>query len=725
MIPFLLDKNKSLATLVSDRTGGVGEITGAFDGRAIEEANGLKEISFKLPIDSSRYSQIEVGSYLKVKADEYHDLQIYEIYRITKPIDGIVTIYAQHISYILGKATVNPFTSTGITQTCQKMLQNLVGTYPFTFTSDIVNTESSFTLDVPMSFRKAIGGWKGSILDTFGGELDWDNLDVHLYASRGQDKGVKIEYGKNLTSLTQEENIANVYDAVIGYATINDIVHVGDIQKITTTDSPRTLNVDFSDKFDSQTTYTDEQIKTLLNSYALSYAQNNDIGKPKVNLKVSFEVLSKFEEYKDIALLEQTALFDKITILFSKLGVEATAKIIRTEYDFINEKMISVELGDAKTNLLGLVDEQIESQLNDLDIDTEDIEKALGFLDEYVDNLSNIITNGLGLFFTKVAKTGGGYQYYLHDKPLLANSTNQWTINSSGFALSTDGGQTWVAGIDAQGNAVLNSLATVTLRALNIYGSYIEGSQILFGDSSNKYILAQVYNDGTNDIGVTFDGTGTIRMQPQTEFTIENQSVDETVKYNRIRVYTSELSTGAVQNIIRLDNSIGDSTSFSDANYINLYSRTATDGSSFEYNSLLLYNKRDNDKNANYINLIANSSGNTLTIANRDLSDILNANSIVLKATSSGYNITIQNRAGDGTTTTINSITMDTGTTNQIEIKSVGSVILQSTANDIDITSSDSVHINGADKVRINGANGIWLNNQQIYFDNGVVKYYV
>lgn len=725
MIPFLLDKNKSLATLVSDRTGGVGEITGAFDGRAIEEANGLKEIFFKLSIDSPRYSQIEVGSYLKVKADEYHDLQIYEIYRITKPIDGIVTIYAQHISYILGKATVNPFTSTGITQTCQNMLQNLVGTYPFTFTSDIVNTESSFTLDVPMSFRKAIGGWKGSILDTFGGELDWDNLDVHLYASRGQDKGVTIEYGKNLTSLTQEENIANVYDAVIGYATINDIVHVGDIQKITTTDSPRTLNVDFSDKFDSQTTYTDEQIKTLLNSYALSYAQNNDIGKPKVNLKVSFEVLSKFEEYKDIALLEQTALFDKITILFSKLGVEATAKIIRTEYDFINEKMISVELGDAKTNLLGLVDEQIESQLNDLDIDTEDIEKALGFLDEYVDNLSNIITNGLGLFFTKVAKTGGGYQYYLHDKPLLANSTNQWTINSSGFALSTDGGQTWVAGIDAQGNAVLNSLATVTLRALNIYGSYIEGSQILFGDSSNKYILAQVYNDGTNDIGVTFDGTGTIRMQPQTEFTIENQSVDETVKYNRIRVYTSELSTGAVQNIIRLDNSIGDSTSFSDANYINLYSRTATDGSSFEYNSLLLYNKRDNDKNANDIKLIANSSGNTLTISNRDLSDILSANSIVLKATSSGHNITIQNLAGDGTTTTINSITMDTGTTNQIEIKSVGSVILQSKANDIDITSSDSVHINGADKVRINGANGIWLNNQQIYFDNGVVKYYV
>ena len=355
----------------------------------------LKEISFKLPIDSAHFSELMVGSYVKVKADDQHDPQIYEVYKVTKPINGIVSIRAQHISYILSKATVLPFTSTGILQTTQKMISNLVGSFPFTFQSDIVNTTSKFKLSVPMSFRKAIGGWQGSILDTFGGELDWDNLTVKLLANRGVDRGVKIEYGKNLTSFTQEESIANVYDAVIGYAIINEVTYVGDIQKITTTNSPRTLNVDFSGEFESTEGMTAAQIKTRLNTLALAYAQNNDVGKPSVNLKISFEPLSRFEEYKDIAFLEQTALFDKVYVLFPELGVESKAKIIRTEYDFINEKMVSVELGDAKTNLMGLV----ENQINNMNALT-DVKDAVGFLDSYIENLSSIISNGLGLFFT-------------------------------------------------------------------------------------------------------------------------------------------------------------------------------------------------------------------------------------------------------------------------------------------------------------------------------------
>lgn len=529
MIPILLNKSKGLATLASDITGGIGEIADAYDGIAIEEANGKKEISFKLPIDSPRYSQVVVGSWIKTKVDEYHDPQIFEVYKITKPINGIVTVRAEHISYILSKATVMPFTATGSTMTCIKMIQNLEGTYPFAFETDIENGTSVFKLETPMSFRKAVGGFEGSILDVFGGELDWDNTKVKLLANRGRDRGVRVEYGKNLTNLTQEESIANVYDAVIGYATIDERVHVSDIQKITITDSPRTLNVDFSSNFDSQEELTDTEIKTRLNTFALNYAQNNDIGKPKVNIKVSFEPLSKFEEYQGVKVLEQTGLFDTVYVLFPKLGVEAKAKIIKTEYDFINEKMKSVELGDAKTNLMGLVDDQIESQLSEkINIDLSGVENAIGFLDKYVENLSQIISNSLGLFFTKVQLLGGGYQYYLHDKPLLANSMNQWTINQGGFALSTDGGQTWSAGIDAQGNAVLNSLSTITLKALEIYGSYIEGTELVFGDIDSNYIAVKVRKSSSTgeSLGVALDGTGNIYIEPKGLFRISNENAD-------------------------------------------------------------------------------------------------------------------------------------------------------------------------------------------------------
>lgn len=572
MIPILLNKDKTLAELVASKTGGIGELSGAYDGIAVEEANGLKEISFKLPIDSAHFSELMVGSYVKVKADDQHDPQIYEVYKVTKPINGIVSIKAQHISYILSKATVLPFTSTGILQTTQRMISNLVGSFPFTFQSDIVNTTSSFKLSVPMSFRKAIGGWQGSILDVFGGELDWDNLTVKLLANRGVDRGVKIEYGKNLTSFTQEESIANVYDAVIGYAVINETTYVGDIQKITTTNSPRTLNVDFSGEFESTEGMTAAQIKTRLNTLALAYAQNNDVGKPSVNLKISFEPLSRFEEYKDIAFLEQTALFDKVYVMFPKLGVESKAKIIRTEYDFINEKMISVELGDAKTNLMGLV----ENQVNNMNAIT-DVKDAVGFLDSYIENLSSIISNGLGLFFTRVEKSGGGYQYYLHNKPKLEDSPNQWTINEGGFAMSTDYGQTWVAGIDSQGNAVLNSLATITLKALEINGSTINGTEINGGTITGSTINGATIVFGTNDskqitatggsTGVEFNGKGRATFRTVDGFYVQNVDTSN-VMASIFRMYLPGTTRRIeIENYDENGNYSGEIAAYNDENY--------------------------------------------------------------------------------------------------------------------------------------------------------------
>lgn len=634
MIPILLDNTKTLPELVASQTGGIGDITGAFDGVAVEEANGLKELSFKLPVDSPRYSQVKVGSYIKAKVDEYHDPQIYEVYKITKPLKGIVTIKAQHISYILGKATVKPFTATGIIQVTQQMISRLIGTFPFAFQTDIVNTTNQFNLDVPMSFRKAIGGWRGSVLDVFGGELDWDNLDVKLLAHRGRDRGVRVEYGKNLTDLTQEESIANVYDAVLGYAVVNDVTYVGEEQKITTTNSPRILNIDFSSAFNTDETPTVGR----LNQLARAYAENNDIGKPSVNLKVSFEPLSRFEEYEDIALLEQTGLFDTIYVLFPKLGVESKAKIIRTEYDFINEKMISVELGDAKTNLLGLMDEQIESQVSemDLDIDVTQIENAVGMLDSYIDSFSEILSNSLGLFFTRVERTGGSYQYYLHNKPLLANSQYQWTINAGGFAVSQDYGQTWTAGIDAQGNAIFNSLSANVVRALQIYGSYIQGSQIVFGDLTDKYIIAQPYSENDVPQGVSFDGTGFVRFQPQESFIVNNTNSNGDV-LNQFLMSTENANTIYLYNYYYNDVSLL-------ANQLKLSSNAQSNGI-----SMMNYKRSSPSAYANYFYLSSNSTNATICLENHVYDTDLYANQIILRSNSMmGNRIEIVNYMANG-----------------------------------------------------------------------------
>jgi hypothetical protein len=66
----------------------------------------------------------------------------------------------------------------------------------------------------------------------------------------------------------------------------------------------------------------------------------------------------------------------------------------------------------------------------------------------------------------------------MHNRPVLSDSQYQWTINAGGFAVSQDYGQTWSAGIDADGNAVFNSIAANVINAMEIHGSTIEGSRV-------------------------------------------------------------------------------------------------------------------------------------------------------------------------------------------------------------------------------------------------------
>ena len=61
----------------------------------------------------------------------------------------------------------------------------------------------------PSSIRSRLGGTRGSILDTYGGEYEWDGYTIKLHSERGSDKGVTLRYGKNITDITQEENIEN------------------------------------------------------------------------------------------------------------------------------------------------------------------------------------------------------------------------------------------------------------------------------------------------------------------------------------------------------------------------------------------------------------------------------------------------------------------------------------------------------------------------------------
>lgn len=477
----ILDNSKSLDLLINDTTNGLGQFE-ATSCLITEELNGIYECEIEMLATDEHFNDIQVGGLLEIPVSEIKK-QIFRIYFISKPINQVVQIKAQHITYDLNKVPVKPFSATGAVNAKNGMLNNTMGTYPFTMTTNITNTTSKFILDIPRSFRECLGGYEGSLLDTFRCEYEWDNLEVKMLSKRGNDNGVRIAYGKNLTDFNQEENIENVYTSVLGYAVVNDITYTGEIYHKVQATYPKVLIVDFSDQYEQDTTPTTADLTTK----AQEYATNNDIEVPNVNLSISFVPLWQTEEYKNVAPLERVSLGDTVHVFFDKLGVEASARVVKTVFNANLNRFDSVELGNAKANLNTVINEVVSES-------KKEVANSENFLAAQLNDMATLIINGLGLHRTYVEDGEGGYRIYLHNKSTLTESDTQYIFTSEGFLVSTDYGQTWNAGFDSEGNAVLNSLATITLRALEISGGTITGNKITGGTINGTTINASTIN---------------------------------------------------------------------------------------------------------------------------------------------------------------------------------------------------------------------------------------
>lgn len=315
--------------------------------KVTEELNGEYELYMEISVTALYFSQIEMRSIIKCKTDPHSTPeQIFRVYRITKPLKGIVGVYARHIIYDLKGIVVKPFIATNMSDALENLSTQAMCEMPFVF-STTNTSNAAFSVVTPTSIWDLMGGKEGSLLDVYGGEYSFDGYSVVLNKQRGSDRGVTIEYGKNLTSLEQDENCAECYTGVVAYwhdintgATIySDVVRVGiyDYEKIKVLD----LTQDFEEA-PSELQLTDA---------AESYALKNKIGIPTVSLEVSFVPLSKTSEYRNIQGLEEIYLGDIVSVKFPKMKVYAKAQVIKTEYDAIKDRYITVCIGNAKRTI--------------------------------------------------------------------------------------------------------------------------------------------------------------------------------------------------------------------------------------------------------------------------------------------------------------------------------------------------------------------------------------
>lgn len=369
MIPILYDYNELTFT-----SNGLGRLSDCLSCTVTEERNGRFDLEFTYPITGLHFDDILEGRIIAVTHDESGDVQPFVIYQSSKPLDGVVTFNAYHISYRLGQYATLLYKL--IPTTCQQILTDLANmsqrnNETWTFTTDITASTPEWVPDSTTgpfrSVREYLGGMNKSVLDTFGGEYEFDKWTVNLWKNRGSNNGVSIRYGKNLTDFKAETDYSGSYSHIVAYYSGDHLTGLAPpfpekANNVVTIiyDTGHTLPggrvaeliIDLSDKIENGDTKTDAAIQTELRAAAAAYATNNKVWEPAVSIDVDFVQLWQTEEYKDFAPLLTCKLCDSVNVSFPFYGLADMAiKIVSVEWDALNDRYIKMTLGGLATTL--------------------------------------------------------------------------------------------------------------------------------------------------------------------------------------------------------------------------------------------------------------------------------------------------------------------------------------------------------------------------------------
>ena len=312
--------------------------------------------------------------------------------------------------------------------------------------------------------------------------------------------------------------------------------------------------------------------------------------------------------------------------------MNASAKVIRTEFDVLNERLVNVEIGDARTNLTESISESVA--------DTA-VSEAVSAMDGAIQHATDLITGGLGGYVV-ISKNANGQpeEILIMDTPNKATAVHVIRMNKNGIGFSSNGySGTYTTAWTIDGGFVADFIKSGTINAININGSNITGSNIVFGDSPHTTELR------TNDAktGALFDGTGVMQFNTKGEFLAKNIDSNSYIA-NQIRMRSNVLLNNVDTNQISFLNKRNDVVA-------NEFYANATDAS---YDFWFYNNRPGVAKNANnhymgatssaYINRLYNYKFNSLTSSD----GVITANNVFLASYATSNYAALRNYGESG-----------------------------------------------------------------------------
>lgn len=273
-----------------------------------------------------------------------------------------VTVSARHIFYdLMGNLTIyKPEGAVGCQAALDGILSGCVSGHDFEAATNIgASREAQWVRVNPVS---AILDPDDGLCAKFGGDLVRDNWDITLLDSAGMNRGVRIEYRKNMLGVECQVNTDSVVTRVypMGQTAKGKPLGMGgdtpwvDSPKIGDYPTPHIYVLDKGSEIKAKSTSGSDvdAARSQLQQAAQAYFSDNPgIDEPEISLSVDFVSLGDTAEYAQYRNLESVHLYDTVRIRHAPLNIDVLAQVNKIEFDCLTGRMRGIELGSKLINL--------------------------------------------------------------------------------------------------------------------------------------------------------------------------------------------------------------------------------------------------------------------------------------------------------------------------------------------------------------------------------------
>lgn len=283
--------------------------------------------------------------------------QIFEIYRRELTDDGVV-VHARHISYKLLKnaTTYAPSGAVTMQQALNGILDNCETPHDFRAYTDINETRDGISWKLINPIKAMLDKENGALVK-WNAQLIRDNWDLFFIRRAGRNRGIRVEYGKNLAGVNYSEDTLNTATRILPVGQNKDGTELFlperyvDSPHIGEYDEPMIYPLKCSDckvsnKQSKEAVYEKmrKQVQELL---------NGGCDLPAVSVKVDFISLGDTEEYAQFRALDKLFLYDEIQLVAIRGYLNISAQVVALSWDCLHDRAVGLEIGTVGVSLSG------------------------------------------------------------------------------------------------------------------------------------------------------------------------------------------------------------------------------------------------------------------------------------------------------------------------------------------------------------------------------------